>query len=93
MQEFLDEFYTTRKKQLINKKDHLLEEDSDDSQDELEESKTDFIVDRIDIEKIKKGLLLKKYNDYSEEIYHRFNQKRSFYYYKQWIWMQFPWIS
>lgn len=48
---------------------------------------------KLDFDKIKKGLFLKRYSDYCEEEYHKSSsQKRSFYYYKQWIWMQFPWI-
>ena len=49
--------------------------------------------DKISFQKIKDKLMLKKFSDYGEEEYHRLGEKKTYYYYKQWIWMQFPWIS
>ena len=87
MEPYINEYYTLKKKYLMNKKENLLDEDSDDSGTEIDENKIES-----EKEKIKKDLLLKKFSDYSEEVYHRKSQQRTFYYYKQWIWMQFPWI-
>lgn len=86
MEDYINHFYFPKKKSLINEKDNVPGEQSDDSDNEMDESK-------VDIEKIRKSLILKKYSDYCEESYNLQSEKRSFYYYKQWIWMQFPWIS
>jgi hypothetical protein len=36
--------------------------------------------------------LLKQLRVYLEETYHKAGEEVQFYYYKQWIWLQFPWI-
>ena len=39
MEPYINEYYTLKKKYLMNKKDKLLDEDSDDSDTEIDENK------------------------------------------------------
>ena len=84
MHPFIKEYCRFKKKYKAKKE--VLDEDSDCSDSGFDERKNNFI-------RIKNEILLKNYKEFHEEEYHRCGDQKSFYYYKQWIWLQFPWIS
>ena len=47
----------------------------------------------LNLEKIKESLLLKEFNEHREETYYIESEDPKYYYYKQWMWVQFPWIG
>lgn len=93
MRDYLKKYYTNenvRAKESGTSKMLMNDEDSDD---ENEAEAYDGKQIESEIERIKDCLILKGFNEYREDNYHKSGEEQKYYYYKQWLWLQFPWIG
>ena len=76
------------KKASYKEKELTFEADDSDNEEE-ERGEREF---RVDIEQMRTSFILKHFREYLEETYHKTGEELQYYYYKQWIWLQFPWL-